>query len=102
MLDSSPSLPTRQSSCDSILSCNVYFATSAENSCGRDACVGGDGGDGGVSSLHTRFCVIVDFRLAGFISSSGNCCPTNHKGTIVHSEVYRSICVSQRSLQCLH
>ena len=31
-------------SSDSIPLCNVYFATSAENRCGRDACGGGDGG----------------------------------------------------------
>ena len=82
--DSSPSLPAKQSSSDSVLSCNVYFAASAENCCGRDTCGGDDGGGGGgggVFLLHTRFCVIGDFRFAGFISSSGNCCPLNHKGT---------------------
>ena len=67
--DSSPSLP----------------ATSAKNSCGRDACGGGDGGgDGGwlgVSSLHTAFCLNSACHFAGFICSSGNCFPLNHKGT---------------------
>ena len=57
--------------------CNVCFATSAENRYGRDA----GGGGGGVSLLHTRFCVIADFRFACFVSSSGICCPLNHKGT---------------------
>ena len=52
--DSSPMLLEKRSS-DSIRSCNVYFATTAENRCGRDAC---GGGGGGVSSLHTGFCVI--------------------------------------------
>ena len=51
--DSSPMLPEKRSS-DSKRSCNVYFATTAENRCGRDA----GGGGGGVSSLHTGFCVI--------------------------------------------
>ena len=77
--DLSPSLPANQPSPDSILSCNVYFAIKSFR---HFACGGGDGGGGGgVSSLHTRICVIVDFRFAGFISSSGNCCPMNHKGS---------------------
>ena len=37
--DSSPSLPAKQSSSDSIPSCNVYCAASAENR-GRNACAG--------------------------------------------------------------
>ena len=37
----------RQSSSESIPSCNVYFATSDENRCRRHACGGGDGGGGG-------------------------------------------------------
>ena len=49
--DSSLSLPAKQSSSDSIPSCNVHFATSSENHCRRHACGGGDasggGGDGG-------------------------------------------------------
>ena len=39
--DSSPLLPAKQSSSDSIPSCNVYFSTSAENCCMRHACGGG-------------------------------------------------------------
>ena len=91
---------------------NVYLARSAENLCGHDACGGGDGCDGGdgssVSLLHTKFCVIGAFCFAGFISSSGNCCPLNHKGTSstsvfqVHREVQGSIYVSQPSVQCLY
>ena len=86
-------LPVKQSSSDSIPSCNIYFAISAENHCGCDACAGGGGGGGGVSSLPTGFCVIGAFRFACFISSSGNCCSLNHKGTssssifLVHTEV---------------
>ena len=56
----------------------LYFATSAENICGRDDCDGGagsGGGGGGVSLLFTGFDVIGSFRFAGFLSSSGNCCP---------------------------
>ena len=45
--------------------CNVCFAISAENRYGRDA-GGGGGGGGGVFSLHTRFCVIVDFPFCMF------------------------------------
>ena len=51
---------------------------------------------------------IGDLRFAGFISSSGNCYLMNHKGTsstsvfLVHPEVQGSICVSQRSVQCLY
>ena len=44
--DSSPSLSAKQSSFDSIPSCNVYFATSAENRYWLDACGDGDGGCG--------------------------------------------------------
>ena len=73
-----PSLPTKQLSSDSIESRNMYFATSAGNHFGHDACGGGDGGGGGgVFPLHSRFCVIGDF----FRNSSGNCCPPNHKVT---------------------
>lgn len=51
VLDSSPFLPAKQSSSDSIPSCNTYFATSATNRCGRDPCgAGGNYGGGGVSS----------------------------------------------------
>ena len=71
----SPSLPAKKSSSDFILSCNVYFSTGTENRVGRHAC-GGNGGSG-VSSLHT----ILTFVFSGFISSSGNCFPLNHKGT---------------------
>ena len=70
-----------QSSSNSILSCNVYFAASAENRCGRNVSCGGGGGWGSVSLLHTKFCVIVDFCFAGFISLSGNCFLLNHKVT---------------------
>ena len=67
--DLSPSLPAKQWSCDSLQSCNVYFATNAEIRYGHDACGGGDcgggGNGGGVFSLHRKFCVIGDFRLAG-------------------------------------
>ena len=48
VLDSSLSLPVKQSSSDSTPSCNVCFATNAENRCGRDTCCGGDGDGGGV------------------------------------------------------
>ena len=41
--DSYPSLPWKQSSSDSIPSCNTYFPISAENSCRLHACVGGGG-----------------------------------------------------------
>ena len=78
-----------------------------------DACGGGGGsGDGGggsgVSSLHTEFCVIGAFCFAGFISSSGNCCPLYHKDTsspsvfLVHPQVQGPISASQRSVQCLY
>ena len=112
--DSSPSLPAKQSSSNSIPSCNVYFAASAENLCGCDACGGAAGagaagaGGTGVSLLHTRFCIIGAFRFAGFISSSGNCCPLNRKGKsslsifLVHPETQGSIFVSQSSVQCLY
>ena len=80
-----------KSSPDPIPFCNVYFATSAENRCGCNACDGcGSGGD---SSLHTGICVIGACRFAGFIISSINCCPLNHKGAsspfvfLVHPEV---------------
>ena len=46
--NSPPLLPARQSSFDSIPSCNVYFATSAENHCNHHACDGSRGGGGGV------------------------------------------------------
>ena len=76
-------MPAKQSSSDSVLACKVYFAASAKNCCGRDTCGGDDdgGGGGSIFSLHTRFCVIGDFRFAGFISSSGNSYPLNHRGT---------------------
>ena len=67
--DLSPLLPAKQLSCDSSLSCNVYFATNVEIRYGHDACGGGDcdggGNGGGFFSLHTKFCVIGDFRFAG-------------------------------------
>ena len=68
----------------------------------------GEGGGDGFSSLHTGFCVTGVFCFAGFISSSGNCCPLNHKGTnspslfLVHTEVQGSICISQRYVQCFY
>ena len=46
--------------------------------------------------------------FAGFICSSGNDCPLKHKGTnspsvfLIHPEVQGSVCVSQRSVQCLY
>ena len=49
MSHSSFSLPAKQSSFSSIPSYQVFFATSAENRGGRDAC--GSGGGGGVSAL---------------------------------------------------
>ena len=63
---SSPLLPAKKPSSNSLSFSNAYFARSAENHCGRDAC--GGSGDGGVSSLHTGFCVIGAFRFTGFIS----------------------------------
>ena len=45
----------KKSSFHSIRSCNKYFATSAENRCGRDACGAGDGG--GVGGTVWWFCV---------------------------------------------
>ena len=110
--DSSSSLPAKQLSSDSIPSRNVYFATSEENLCRSDACgggasSGGGGGGGGVSSLHKGFCVIGAFCFAGFISTSGNRCSLNRNGKtslsvfLVHPEVQESICVNQRSVQCL-
>ena len=56
MSDSFPSLSWKQSSSDSIPSCNTYFQISAENSCRLHACVGGDGvgGGGGVWWLRGR------------------------------------------------
>ena len=44
VLDSSPLLSSKQSSSDSVLCCYVYFGTSAESHCGRDAFGGDDGG----------------------------------------------------------
>ena len=111
MSDSSPSLPAKQLSSDSLPSCNMYFAASAENCCGLNAC-GGSGGDGdggsGFSLLHTGFWIIGALCFASFISSFGNCCPLSHKGTsspsvfLVHPEVQGSICISQWSVQCLY
>lgn len=66
-LDSSPLLLAEQSS-TSIPSCNMYFATIAENRYGCNAC----GGVGGVSSFHARFCSIGAFCFAGFINLCGN------------------------------
>ena len=51
-------LPAKQSSSNSTPSCNMYFATIAENCCGRDAS-GGGGSGGGFSSLYTGFCVLA-------------------------------------------
>ena len=107
--DSSSSLPAKQPSSASITSCDMYFTLSAENRCGHDAFGGRDGGvgGGGVSSLHTGFCVIGAFRFAGFISSSGNRYPLNYRGIsspsvfLIYPAVQGSICVSQRSVQCL-
>ena len=75
--DSSPLFPAKQSSSDSISFCNAYFLAGAENRCGSDAC----GGGGGVSLLHTGFCVISAFHFVGFISSSGNSWSLNHTDT---------------------
>ena len=58
--------------------------------------------------LHTGFDVIVTFWISDFISSSGNRCSLNHKGTswpstfLVHPELQWSTFVSQRSMQWLH
>ena len=82
MSDSSSSFPAKQSSSNSIPIYNVFFALNAESRCGHDACGGGSGG-GGVSLLHTGLCIIGAFDSAGFISSSGNCCPLKQK-TQVH------------------
>ena len=108
VLDSSPFLPAKQSSSDSIPSCNMYFATSAENCCMRHACGGSGAGVGGVSSLHMRFRVIGVFRFAGFIISSGNFYLLNHKDIsspsvfLIHPRVQGSICISQWPVQCLY
>ena len=73
--ESSPLLPARQWSSNSIPSRNVYFATSAKKLCGCNACGGGAGSVGAiVSLLHMGIYVIGAFCFAGFISSSGNCC----------------------------
>lgn len=84
----------------------MYFATSAENWCGRGhCCCGSVDTSGGVSSSHTGFCIIDAFRFADFISSSQNCYPPNHKDTrsspifLFHPEVLVSIRVGQSSLQ---
>ena len=61
--DSSPLLPAKQLSSDSITLCNVYFATIAENRCVRNACSGGDSRGGGVSSLHTASAPSMSFVL---------------------------------------
>ena len=82
--DSSLSLPGKYSSSDSIPSCSVYFATSADNQCERDDC-GGSAGDGSGSSLHTRFCVIGAFRFTGIDKLIGKLFPTEpqrHKFTV--------------------
>ena len=97
-----------QSSSNSIPSCNVHFATNAENLCGCDLCGCAAGRGGGVSWLHMGFCVIFASRFVVFISSSGNCRPLNRKGKtspsvfLVHSDVQGSICARQLSVQCLY
>ena len=75
--NSSLLFPAKQSLSDSISFCNAYFLAGAENRCGSDAC----GGGGGVSFLHTGFCVISAFHFVGFISSSGNSWSLNHTDT---------------------
>ena len=52
--DSSPSLPAKQLSSDSIPYRNLYFATSAENRYRCHAYGGGDGGSGGGGDLWFR------------------------------------------------
>ena len=96
-----------QSSSNSIPSCNVHFATNAENLCGCDIC-GGAAASGGVSWLQMGFCVIFASGLVVFISSSGNCRPLNRKGKtspsvfLLHPDVQGSICARQLSVQCLY
>ena len=58
VLDSSPSLPTKQSSSNSIPSCNLYLSTSSENRWRLHAC-GGGGDSGGIWWLHSRQIEIV-------------------------------------------
>ena len=53
--DLSPSLPAKKWSCDSLLSCHVYFATNAEIRYGHDACGGGDCGGGGNGVVFFRY-----------------------------------------------
>ena len=65
MSDSSPLLSAKQSSSDYILSCNVYFAASAENRCECYACNCDDCDGDGASSLHAGFCVIGTLCFAG-------------------------------------
>ena len=70
--NSSPSLPAKQSSSYLRRSCNVYIATNGENRCGCNASGSGKVvvvGGGGVSLLHTGYCVVGAFSFAGFISS---------------------------------
>ena len=102
VLDATPLLPTKLLSSNSILFYNAYLqqvlkivvATVAKMVV--------------LVVSHMGFCLISSFRFAGFISTSGNCCPLNHKGTkspsifLVHPDVQRSICVSQCSMQCLY
>ena len=94
--DSSPVLPEKRSS-DSKRSCNVYFATTAENRCGRDA-GGGGGGGGGVSSLHTGFCVIwlLLCRFHKLIQKLLPIEPQRHKFTVHISDPPRSTRVHLR------
>ena len=105
--DSSLSLPGKYSSSDSIPSCSVYFATSADNQCERDAC------GGSLVMVVVRLYIqdsasSVLFVLQVLISSLGNCFPLNHKGIsspsmfLVHPELQWSIYVSQGSVQCLY
>ena len=96
-LDSSPFLPAKQSSSDSIPSCNMYFARSAENCLRRDACSGDGAGAGGVSSLHTGFSVIGVFhfcRVYNLIWKLLTIEPKRHKFTIRISDLSGSTRVS--------
>ena len=116
MSDSPASFHVKQLSSDSISSRNLFFATSAENLCGCHACDGGAFTGGGSSSgggVSSFTCGILRHRCLLFCRFHKLiCCPLNQKDKsspsvfLVHpqfrSSMQGSICVSQRSMQCLY